>query len=119
MALFGHLSTLPSVQKSALVVGNEPDLAAEVSANLPSWKVERVASNRDAREAVETRPFDLIVTGEDTSGKADVELLRDIRRVWPHTRLIILTNETTPADVIDSIRPIFTFFFCRNASPGN
>jgi anti-sigma regulatory factor (Ser/Thr protein kinase) len=113
MALFGHLSTLPSVQKSALVVGSEPDLAAEVSANLPSWNVERVASNRDARDAVATRPFDLIVTGEDTPGKADVELLRAIRRVWPHTRLIILTNETTPADVIDSIRERAFSYFTR------
>jgi anti-sigma regulatory factor (Ser/Thr protein kinase) len=117
MALFGHLSALPSTQKSALVVGPEPDLAAKVSANLPSWNVERAASNRAALEVVETRAFDLIVTGEDTSGKADVELLREIRRVWPHTRLIILTNESTPADVIDSIRERAFSYFTRPFSP--
>jgi anti-sigma regulatory factor (Ser/Thr protein kinase)/ActR/RegA family two-component response regulator len=117
MALFGHLNALPSVQKSALVVGPEPELAAEVSVNLPSWKVERAANNRAALEVVETRPFDLIVTGEDTSGKADVELLREIRRGWPHTRLIILTNESTPADVIDSIRDRAFSYFSRPFSP--
>lgn len=111
MALFSHLTLPPPLQKTALVVGPESELAAEVSATLPGWNIERVASNRAALAVVEARSFDLIVTGENTSGKADVELLREIRRVWPHTRLIILTNESTPADVIDSMRVgAFSYF---------
>lgn len=119
MALFSHLSALPSLQKTALVVGSEPELATQVSATLPNWSVERAVNNRAALEVVEARSFDLIVTGEDTSGKDDVELLREIRRVWPHTRLIILTNESTPADVIDSIRERAFSYFTKPFSPAS
>ena len=53
---------------------------------------------------VEEKPFDLIVTGTESSGKEDIDLLREIRRVRPHVRLIILTDESTPADVLTAIR---------------
>ena len=92
MALYTHVSAVTSLQKTALVVGPELHLAAQVSSTLPGWKIERAVTNQAALEAVEEHAFDLIVTGEHTSGNADVELLRQIRRVWPHTRLIILTG---------------------------
>jgi anti-sigma regulatory factor (Ser/Thr protein kinase)/CheY-like chemotaxis protein len=52
----------------------------------------------------ETKPYDLIVTAAKTTAREDVDLLRKIRRVRPHIRLIILTDESTPADVIASMR---------------
>ncbi len=98
-------------QKTALVVGPDPEFAAEVSATLPDWNIERAANNLAALASVEARPFDLILTGESTSGKDDVELLRQIRRVRPHTRLIILANESTPEDVVASMRErAFSYF---------
>jgi anti-sigma regulatory factor (Ser/Thr protein kinase) len=50
-------------------------------------------------------------TGEETKATEDVELLREILIVRPHTRLIILTNEGTPADVIAAMRQrAFSYF---------
>ena len=98
-------------QRTALVVGPEPDFAATVATILPDWKIERARDNVAALASIESRTFDLVLTGENTSGKADVDLLRRIRSVRPHTRLIILTNESTPADVIASIREhAFSYF---------
>ena len=98
-------------QRTALVVGPEPDFAATVATILPDWKIERARDNVAALASIGSRAFDLVLTGENTSGKADVELLRRIRSVRPHTRLIILTNESTPADVIASIREhAFSYF---------
>ncbi len=75
------------------------------------WRYERAHNNKAAFEKTIARPFDLIVTGEKTSGKEDVELLRQIRKVHPHTRMIILTDESTPADVIESMRArAFSYF---------
>lgn len=119
MALYNHLSALPSLQRTVLVVGPEPDLASQVSSTLPGWTIERAGNNHEALKAAETRAFDLIVTGENTSGKADVELLREIRRVWPHTRLIILTNESTPSDVIASMRERAFSYFSKPFSPSS
>jgi anti-sigma regulatory factor (Ser/Thr protein kinase)/ActR/RegA family two-component response regulator len=76
-----------------------------------SWVINRAPDNASALALAETRRFDLILTGDKTSGAEDVELLRRIRRVRPHTRLIILTNESTPGDVIASMREhAFSYF---------
>ena len=93
------------------MVGPDCDLALAVSTILPGWTVERAANNLVALGMIESQTFDLVLTGENTSGRADVELLRKIRLVRPHTRLIILTNESTSSDVIASIRErAFSYF---------
>ena len=98
-------------QKTALVVGPDADFAATLANILPDWKIERTRDNVAALALIESRAFDLVLTGTDTSGKADVDLLRKIRLVRPHTRLIILTNDSTPADVIASMRErAFSYF---------
>jgi DNA-binding NtrC family response regulator len=111
------LKAQTSVPRTALVVGPDPEFAAEVAATLPGWNIERVANNLSALAMVEQRSFDLVFTGENTSGRADVDLLRQIRRVRPHTRLIILTNDSTPADVIASMRERAFSYFSTPYSP--
>lgn len=99
------------LQKTALLVGPDNELAAMISTVLPHWNIVRAPSNFAAMAMIESHPFDLVVTGENTSGKADVELLRKIRLIRPHTRLIILTDESTPLDVIDAMRErAFSYF---------
>src|SRR4029077_736480 len=75
------------------------------------WVVMNVPDNLSALAAARGRAFDLIVTSDKTSGREDIELLRKIRRVRPHTRLIILAGEGTPSDVITSMRErAFSYF---------
>lgn len=107
--LLNNPRSLP--HRTALVVGPEPDFAATVATILPDWKIERVRDNVAALAFINSRAVDLVLTGESTSGQADVELLRKIRLVRPHMRLIILTNESTPSDVIASMREhAFSYF---------
>jgi anti-sigma regulatory factor (Ser/Thr protein kinase)/ActR/RegA family two-component response regulator len=99
--------------KRALVVGADPDLAAFLSKVLEPgvWNIQQATNNTAALAAASKEHFDLIITGEKTSGREDLELLRKIRRVRPHTRLIILTGESTPVDVINSMREhAFSYF---------
>ncbi len=77
------------------------------------WDVEFVKDNRAALEAAKKQAFDLIVTGERTSGQEDIELLRKLRMSRPHTRLIILTDEFVPGDVLNSIRERAFSYFAR------
>jgi len=75
------------------------------------YEFEYATDNTSAMQVVAERHFDLIVTGETTSGSDDIELLRHLRTVRPHTRLIILTNETTPDVVISAMRErAFSYF---------
>jgi DNA-binding NarL/FixJ family response regulator len=102
-----------SSAKSALVVGASAatstalgDLFARIG-----WRVAEVPDNEAALRSVEACAFDLIVTGERSSGAEDVDLLRQIRAIRPHVRIIILTAESTPAEVIASMRErAFSYF---------
>ena len=98
-------------QKTVLVVGPNDELSTQIATTLPEWNVERAGDNLDALGQIERRSFDLVITSQNTSGATDVELLRKIRRVRPHVRLVILTNESAPSDVITSMREgAFSYF---------
>lgn len=101
------------VVRNALVVDADQDLKDLLVGVLdPSlWAIRYVPTNSVALQAAEAKTFELIITSERTSGREDVELLRRIRLVHPHTRLIILAGESTPADVLEAIRDrAFSFF---------
>jgi len=108
-----QLQTRSLPRWSALLVDPEPQVSRALCAVLSTeeWNVVYAPGNPSALKLVEARPFDLIVTGTGTTGKEDIELLRRIRRGRPHVRLIILTDERTPADVIAAIRErAFSYF---------
>lgn len=101
--------------KNALVVGSDPEIGTLLLSVLRrgSWVVMSVPDNLAALAAARAKAFDLIVTSAETSGREDIELLRQIRNVRPHTRLIILAGESTPGDVIASMRERAFSYFSR------
>ena len=107
--------TASSPQKTALFIDPDPEVRAmlENVFDPTDWSVEHAPDNRSALELARSAKFDFILTSDKTSGEEDVELLRRIRRVRPHTRLIILTEESTPADVIKSIDEHAFSYFSR------
>lgn len=99
----------------ALIVDSSPEFN-QLLANLfdPSeWTIRYAADNKNALKLAQEESFDLIITGERTSGQEDVELLRRLRLVRPHTRLIILADEFVPGDVLNSIRERAFSYFAR------
>jgi DNA-binding response OmpR family regulator len=103
----------PFPVRTVLLVDADPAIENIFATAFPagSWVVLHAADNLAALAAAETRPYDLILTGEKSSGHEDVQLLRRIRLVRPHTRLIILADESTPQDVIASMRAhAFSYF---------
>jgi len=117
--MWQSMSALPETNphplpvKTALLIGQDPDIEGLLRRVLSprSWTFQQVSDNAAALLLAQKRSFDLILTNQKTSGQEDIELLRKIRRVRPHTRLIILTPEGTPADVIESMRErAFSYF---------
>lgn len=103
----------PTHNKACLVIAADPatEIMLENLLGQFGWTLARAASNEVALQRVCSSSFDLIVTGERTSGKEDVELLARIRKLHPHTRIIILADESTPEDVIASMRArAFSYF---------
>lgn len=103
----------PFPVRKALLVDADPEVENIFSAAFQpgSWSVQHAADNLAALQAAESRSYDLILTSERSSGQDDVALLRRLRLVRPHTRLIILADESTPQDVIASMRAhAFSYF---------
>ena len=99
------------LQKTVLVVGSDLPVTSAVSTLLSSWKLECARDNEEALALVKKSAFDLVITDQGSSGREDAELLREIRLVRPHTRLIIVTDRNRPADVIAAIRArAFSYF---------
>jgi len=99
--------------KSVLVVDPDPQVMGILRGALKAdeWMVVHAEDNQAVLKLIEKSPIHVIVTGAKTTGKEDLELLRKIRRVRPHVRLIILTDESTPTDVIASMRErAFSYF---------
>jgi len=108
----------PASPKTALVVHADPQVKAILDDALDPrhWNIQHASDNVAALAVALARPCELVLTSEKTSGKEDVELLRKLRRVHPHTRLIILTDEATPSDVLASIREHAFSYFSRPLS---
>jgi len=99
--------------RTALLVGKDPQIEARVRDSLEptAWAIQHVDDNAAALAVAQRKNFELIVTSEETTGSQDIELLRKLRTIRPHTRLIILASESTPADVIKSMREhAFSYF---------
>jgi DNA-binding NarL/FixJ family response regulator len=92
--------------KEALLIGADTEVESALSSilNPEGWCLQKAAGNDDAFALAKSHAFDLVITGRHTSGREDVAFLRRIRSVRPHTRMIILADESTPADVIASMR---------------
>ena len=113
MSSAARLESRPFPLRTALVVDADPQVEAVLALTLnpENWSIQHAPDNITALAMAEAQPCDLILTSEKTSGREDVELLRKIRSVRPHTRLIILTDQTTPADVIAAMRArAFSYF---------
>jgi DNA-binding NarL/FixJ family response regulator/anti-sigma regulatory factor (Ser/Thr protein kinase) len=102
-----------AARQIALLVEGDPEIenALRMVLEPQGWEIALARDNSSAWEQVNVRTFDLIVTAGHTSGSEDVTLLREMRKIHPHTRMIIVTDESTPKDVIESMREqAFSYF---------
>jgi len=102
-----------TTMKKVLLIEPRSENAADLESlfEQPMWEVSYAEDNEAALERAKAEAFDLIVTNAATTGPEDVVLLRRLRSVRPHTRLIILTKEKTPGDVVNALRyHAFSYF---------
>jgi anti-sigma regulatory factor (Ser/Thr protein kinase)/CheY-like chemotaxis protein len=102
-----------TTMKKVLLIEPQADSSAGLESlfDKPLWEVSYAEDNEAALEQSKKEAFDLIVTNAATSGTEDVVLLRRLRSVRPHTRLIILTKQKMPGDVVNALRyHAFSYF---------
>ena len=94
------------VTKSVLVVDCDQSVPVLVRSCLPGadWNIVCADSLSEALSSLKERAYDLVLTSPLTNGFVDVELLRQMRAVRPRLKMIVLTERSTPAAVIASMR---------------
>ena len=105
----------------ALLIGDDPDvgLILEHVLSPQGWTLCRCADQMEALALARQYGFDLVVTSRATSGKEDVQFLRQVRRLKPHTKVIILADDSTPEDVIASMREHAFGYLSQGLSEAN
>ena len=108
----------PASLNTALVVDADPQVESVLGAALDPrrWMIQHASDNAQATALVQASIYELVITSEKTSRKEDVALLRKLKGVHPHTKLIILIDDSTPADVLASMREHGFSYFCRSLS---
>ncbi len=86
---------MPSLQKRVLIVDDEEDLTWTLSKKLSKdsdkFQLTCVNSGREAIEALNQLPFDLVITDVRMPEVSGLELLMEIKQKYPHTKVIIMT----------------------------
>jgi len=100
-------------RRKALLIEPSPQTPNEVTGLFDEqvWDVRYAVNNENALRLAHAEAFDLILTNAKTTCTEDVDMLRKLRVVRPHTRVIILTKEWMPGDILKAIRNhAFSYF---------
>jgi DNA-binding response OmpR family regulator len=98
---------------TALVVDSGPEINELLRGVFTheGWDMISVPDNEAVLSLAPECRCDLIITGRKTGGAGDLKLLHQIRTLRAHLRVIILTEEWTPGDVIGAMREgAFSYF---------
>jgi len=84
-----------SASKRILIVDDEERVAYSLRASLEQpfqgYQVDTADSGPEALRLLSSQPFDLVVTDLKMTGMDGLELMAEVRRAYPHTRLILMT----------------------------
>jgi DNA-binding NtrC family response regulator len=99
--------------KKILVVDDEKivcDMAKVILQN-EGYEVETFTDSQLALEALQRTPYDLVVTDLMMEQISGMDILREVNRLYPNTKVIMLTAYATLDATIEAIRErIFDFF---------
>lgn len=62
----------------------------------PGYQVEAASDGLIALALLQDRPCDLLLTDYDLPGINGLELARQVRRNWPHTRIVLMSSYSLP-----------------------
>ena len=102
-----------SVRKTVLVVDPQRRIHQLLNRMVSGegWNLAEAPDNEAALSLMKESSYDLVITGQRTSTRQDLDLLQKIRGIRPHVRMIVLTDRKTPQDVIAALREqVFSFF---------
>lgn len=83
----------------------------------PDWQIDSAYDGLEGLARVEARPYDLVLTDVRMPGMDGLGLLHRIREIRPETKVMVMTAESTPANVVRAIREQAFAYFSKPFSP--
>jgi DNA-binding NtrC family response regulator len=99
--------------KKIIVIDDEKivcDMAKKIL-QAEGYEVETFTDSELALEAIKSQPFDLVITDLKMENVSGMDILKEVNRLYPQTRVIMLTAYATLDATIEAIRErIYDFF---------
>jgi len=102
-----------------LLVDDDPAVHELLSAVLrrPEWHIDSAYDGLEGLGRVQARPYDLVLTDVRMPGMDGLELLHRIREIRPETKVMVMTADSTPANIVRAIREQAFSYFSKPFSP--
>jgi CheY-like chemotaxis protein/anti-sigma regulatory factor (Ser/Thr protein kinase) len=102
-----------------LVVDDEVAIHELLAAALSrtDWQIHDAYNGLEGLACVEARSYDLVLTDIHMPGIDGLELLRRIREIRPEIKVMVMTAEGTPDDIVSAIREQAFSYFSKPFSP--
>jgi len=102
-----------------LLVDDDPAVHELLGAVLrpPDWRIESAYDGIEGFDRVEKRSYDMVLTDVRMPGLDGLELLHRIREIRPEAKVMVMTAESTPANIVRAIRDQAFCYFSKPFSP--
>lgn len=107
--------------RTLLVVDDDPAVHELLCAVLrpPDWQIDSAYDGVQGLQRVESRPYDLVLTDVRMPRLNGLELLHKIREIRPEAKVMVMTAESTPANIVRAIREQAFSYFSKPFSPSS
>ena len=104
-----------------LLVDDDPAVHELLGAVLrpPDWRIDSAYDGLEGFARAEARPYDLVLTDVRMPGLDGLELLHRIREIRPEAKVMVMTAESTPANIVRAIRDQAFCYFSKPFSPSS
>jgi DNA-binding response OmpR family regulator len=94
------------IPKRILIVDDDPDIHQLLAEALQASNrhIDSAADGLQGLARVQAAPYDLVITDVTMPGLSGLELLEQIHKIRPATRVVVMTVASTPEDVIRALR---------------
>ena len=106
---------------SLLLVDDDPAVHELIAAVLrrQEWRIDSAYDGLDGLDRVQDQPYDVVLTDVRMPGIDGLELLHRIREVRPEAKVMVMTAESTPANIVRAIREQAFAYFSKPFSPSS
>ncbi len=102
-----------------LLVDDDPAVHELLAAVLhpPDWQIDSAYDGLEGLARAKSRDYDVVLTDVRMPGMDGLALLHEIREIRPSAVVIVMTAESTPANIVRAIREHAFAYFSKPFSP--